>query len=309
VFGVPVSAPVVVLKLIPGGVALMLKLAIAPPVELEVKPVAAVFTVRVSDDEDKVNAGAVKRDVITRLLVPLELTATNVPTPLTVPYVTDCQLLSAAALRAVQVIASGLVITRLAIVPEVVSLTATNRPSPYVTAFQVFVLFSAAVRAVQVSPLFMLVITAPLVPTATNVPTPLTVPYVTERQLLSAAAVRAAQVIPLVLVITRSAIVPEVLSLTATNTPLPYVTERQLLFAAAVRAAQVIPSVLVITRSAIVPLVLSLTATNTPLPYVTERHLFSPPIAVRGVQVFPSGLVNTLLVGWVSSTTTNWLLP
>ena len=171
-FGVPVRAPVVVLKLIPGGVALMLKLAIAPPVELEVKPVAAVFTVRVSDDEDKVNAGAVKRDVITRL-VPLELTATNVPTPLTVPYVTDCQLLFAAALRAVQLV-------------------------------------------------------------------------------------------PLVLVITRLSIVPEVLSLTATNTPLPY---------------------------------------------VTERHLFSPPIAVRGVQVFPSGLVNTLLVGWVSSTTTNWLLP
>ena len=57
-FGVPVSAPVVVLKLIPGGVALIAKLAIAPPVELMVKPVAAVLTVRVSVDDERVNAGA-----------------------------------------------------------------------------------------------------------------------------------------------------------------------------------------------------------------------------------------------------------
>ena len=57
-FGVPVSEPVVVLKLIPDGVALIAKLAIAPPVELMVKPVAAVFTVRVSEEDERVKAGA-----------------------------------------------------------------------------------------------------------------------------------------------------------------------------------------------------------------------------------------------------------
>ena len=57
-FGVPVRAPVAVLKLIPGGVALILKLAIAPPVELIVKPVAAVLTVLLSEDAERVNAGA-----------------------------------------------------------------------------------------------------------------------------------------------------------------------------------------------------------------------------------------------------------
>ena len=54
----PVRAPVAVLKLIPGGVALILKLAIAPPVELIVKPVAAVLTVLLSEDAERVNAGA-----------------------------------------------------------------------------------------------------------------------------------------------------------------------------------------------------------------------------------------------------------
>ena len=58
VVGVPVSAPVLVLKLIPAGVALMAKLAMAPPVELIVNPVAAVLTVRVSDDDESVKAGA-----------------------------------------------------------------------------------------------------------------------------------------------------------------------------------------------------------------------------------------------------------
>jgi hypothetical protein len=39
-------------------VALIAKLAIAPPVELMVKPVAAVFTVRVSEEDERVKAGA-----------------------------------------------------------------------------------------------------------------------------------------------------------------------------------------------------------------------------------------------------------
>ena len=57
-FGVPVRAPVDVLRLIPGGVVLILKLAIAPPVELMVKPVAVVLTVLLSEDAERVNAGA-----------------------------------------------------------------------------------------------------------------------------------------------------------------------------------------------------------------------------------------------------------
>ena len=60
--GVPVSAPVEVLKLIPAGVALMAKLAMAPPVELMVNPVAAVLTVRFSDEAESVKAGAASAD-------------------------------------------------------------------------------------------------------------------------------------------------------------------------------------------------------------------------------------------------------
>jgi hypothetical protein len=59
-----VSAPVVVLKLIPGGVALIAKLAIAPPVELMVKPVAAVLTVRVSVVDERVKAGSATGAVV-----------------------------------------------------------------------------------------------------------------------------------------------------------------------------------------------------------------------------------------------------
>ena len=64
VFGVPVRAPVLLLKLIPGGVALMLNLEITPPVEVVVNPVAVVFTVLLSEEEDKVNAGLVTKLVI-----------------------------------------------------------------------------------------------------------------------------------------------------------------------------------------------------------------------------------------------------
>ena len=44
----------------PAGVALMAKLAMALPVEIIVNPVAAVLTVRVSADADRVNSGAEK---------------------------------------------------------------------------------------------------------------------------------------------------------------------------------------------------------------------------------------------------------
>ena len=48
-----------VLKLIPAGAAgAIAKLAIAPPVELIVNPVAAVLTVRDSLDVERVNVGA-----------------------------------------------------------------------------------------------------------------------------------------------------------------------------------------------------------------------------------------------------------
>jgi hypothetical protein len=48
----------VVLKFIPDGIALIAKLAIAPPVELMVKPVADVLTVLVSAADVRVKAGA-----------------------------------------------------------------------------------------------------------------------------------------------------------------------------------------------------------------------------------------------------------
>ena len=58
------SAPVVVSKLIPGGVASIPKLAIAPPVELIVNPVAAVFASRVSEEAERVKAGAARHSLL-----------------------------------------------------------------------------------------------------------------------------------------------------------------------------------------------------------------------------------------------------
>jgi len=57
VLGVPVREPVVVLKLIPGGVALIAKLVIGPPVEVTVNPVATVLTSLVSDEAERVKTG------------------------------------------------------------------------------------------------------------------------------------------------------------------------------------------------------------------------------------------------------------
>ena len=114
------------------------------------------------------------------------LTATNKP----LPYVTDRQLLSAADVRLVQVVPSGLVITRF---PDPVALTATNKPLPYVTEYQA--LSDADERLVQSIP-FVLVITwlfgAAMGLTATNKPLPKVIPY----QSLSEADVRLVQVIP-----------------------------------------------------------------------------------------------------------------
>jgi hypothetical protein len=56
----PVKAPVEVLKLMPAGVALIAKLAMVPPVELIVNPVATMFAVLVSDEEERVKAGAAR---------------------------------------------------------------------------------------------------------------------------------------------------------------------------------------------------------------------------------------------------------
>jgi hypothetical protein len=44
----------------PAGVALIAKLAIKPPVEEIVKPVATMFAVRVSDEDERVKAGAAR---------------------------------------------------------------------------------------------------------------------------------------------------------------------------------------------------------------------------------------------------------
>jgi hypothetical protein len=62
VVGVPVRVPVYVLKLIPGGVALIAKRLIAPPVELVVKPVATVFSSLDSEEEESVKIGSATRD-------------------------------------------------------------------------------------------------------------------------------------------------------------------------------------------------------------------------------------------------------
>lgn len=52
------------LKLIPGGVALIAKVAMAPPVDEIVKPVADVLTVVVSEEDERVNAGAANGAVV-----------------------------------------------------------------------------------------------------------------------------------------------------------------------------------------------------------------------------------------------------
>ena len=67
--GVPVNAPVVVLKLMPAGAdGEIEKLAIVPPVELIVNPVAAVLTIRVSEDDESVKAGAANATDTSKLL-------------------------------------------------------------------------------------------------------------------------------------------------------------------------------------------------------------------------------------------------
>ena len=75
----------------------------------------------------------------------------------------------------------------------------------------------------------------PVLLTATKSP----LPYVTDRQLLSAAEVRLVQVMPSGLVMTR---LPEPSPATATKIPLPYVTERHVLSAAEDWLAQVMPA-------------------------------------------------------------------
>ena len=297
VFGVPVRAPVVVLKLIPGGVELMEYLAIAPPVEVLVNPVAAVPTVLLSLDEDKVNAGSAT-DVITRLPVPSMLTATNKP----FPNATDHQVLFTPVVRLVQFIPSGLVITRLLILSL---LTATNKPFPltvpYVT--ELHWIAAAGFREVQFIPSGLVITLQPLsLLTATNNPFPLTVPYVTEVKVLTGDdAVPIVQVIPSGLLITSPC------SLTATNKPLPYVTEIQVKSPADAPPVHVIPSGLVITRLLKVGLVPP-TATNNPLPltvpYVTE-YQSSASTDARLVQVIPSGLVITRLVPLELTATNN----
>jgi hypothetical protein len=71
-----------VLKLIPAGVALIPKLAMAPPVEEIVNPVATVLTVLVSDEAERVKAGATRVAVTVRVNVrvvdPLALVAVTV---------------------------------------------------------------------------------------------------------------------------------------------------------------------------------------------------------------------------------------
>jgi hypothetical protein len=64
----------------PGGVALIAKFAIAPPVELMVNPVATVFTSRVSEEDERVKAGAATVTVNVNICVadPVALVAVTV---------------------------------------------------------------------------------------------------------------------------------------------------------------------------------------------------------------------------------------
>ena len=98
-------------------------------------------------------------------------------------------MLSAADVRLVHVIPSGLVITRL---PVPLPLTATNKPLPYVTEYQS--LFAADVRDVQLTPSGLVITRFPVPSTLTATNKPL--PYVTDHHQLSAADVRVVQLIP-----------------------------------------------------------------------------------------------------------------
>jgi hypothetical protein len=66
VLGVPVKEPVPVSKDIPGGSEDIAKLVIAPPVECVVKP-AADSTVRVSEESERVKAGANNEEVTVKV--------------------------------------------------------------------------------------------------------------------------------------------------------------------------------------------------------------------------------------------------
>jgi uncharacterized protein (DUF2336 family) len=71
VVGVPLNAPEEVSKLMPAGAAgVIAKLAITPPVELILKPVATVFTVLLSDVDERVKAGAARVEGKTAVISP-----------------------------------------------------------------------------------------------------------------------------------------------------------------------------------------------------------------------------------------------
>jgi hypothetical protein len=53
----PFKRPFSVLKVNPAGAGLIAKLAMVPPVEVTVNPVEALFTARVSDEDESVKAG------------------------------------------------------------------------------------------------------------------------------------------------------------------------------------------------------------------------------------------------------------
>ena len=108
-------------------------------------------------------------------------------TKVLLPKATDCQLALAGSVRAVQVMPSGLVMTRLP-TPLVATATNTSCPAgpPHVT--EPHLLFEAEVREVQVMP-SALVMTEPKLllsdPTATNFSCPAGPPQITELQLLT----------------------------------------------------------------------------------------------------------------------------
>jgi hypothetical protein len=197
------------------------------------------------------------------------------------------QLLVLADARAVQVMPSGLVITRL-LVPEVA--TATNKDLSGDQHTLVQVLSTADERAVQVMPSGLVITRLPVpdVETATNKDR--SGDQHTLLQLLSAADVRDVQVMPSGLVMTRLP-VPEAATATNKDSSGDQHTLFQLLSTADVLIVQVMPSGLVITR---LPVPLEATATNKASS--GDQHTSFQELSaadVRAVHVMPSELVAT----------------
>ena len=130
-----------------------------------------------------------------RLPVPLAATATNFSCPVGPPQVTEYQL-RFGEVCVVQVMPSGLVMTRLPVPPD----TATNFSCPvgppHVTEVQLLSVGEVCVAHVMPSGLVMTRLSVPSFATATNFSCPVGPPQVTEYHWLLAGEVCVVQVMP-----------------------------------------------------------------------------------------------------------------